>query len=124
VKGARAIPCGNEEIEVPAVITGVTSTIDRLQELPLSERYEALEELVVIEFKATLLMADDEDLPLDESFFDLGFTSLRIAEIKERLEALLGCGVSANVLFNSPTLERLIEHLTDGVLAHLFTPAA
>jgi len=108
----------------PAVVTGVTSTIERLQELPLSERYETLEELVVIEFRATLLMADDEDLPLDESFFDLGFTSLRIAEIKERLEALLGCGVSANVLFNSPTLERLIEHLTDGVLAHLFTPAA
>jgi len=106
------------------VVTGVTSTIERLQELPLSERYETLEELVVIEFRATLLMADDEDLPLDESFFDLGFTSLRIAEIKERLEALLGCGVSANVLFNSPTLERLIEHLTDGVLAHLFTPAA
>ncbi len=106
------------------MVTGVTSTIERLQELPLSERYETLEELVVIEFRATLLMADDEDLPLDESFFDLGFTSLRIAEIKERLEALLGCGVSANVLFNSPTLERLIEHLTDGVLAHLFTPAA
>jgi acyl carrier protein len=108
----------------PAVLTGATSAIERLQGLPLSERYEALEELVVVEFKATLLMAEDEDLPADASFFDMGFTSLRIAEIKERLEALLGCGISANVLFNSPTLERLMEHLTDGVIPDLFTPAA
>ena len=105
------------------MLTRATSTIERLQELPLSERYEALEELVAVEFRATLLMAEDEELPVDASFFDMGFTSLRIAEIKERLEALLGCGISANVLFNSPTLERLIEHLTDGVLAYLFTPA-
>jgi hypothetical protein len=105
------------------VLTEATSTIERLQALPLSERYEALEELITAEFKATLLMAEDEDLPSDASFFDMGFTSLRIAEIKERLEALLDCGISANVLFNSPTLERLLEHLTGGVLAYLFTPA-
>lgn len=101
-----------------------TSAIEGLRELPLSERFEALEELVTAEFKATLLMAEDEDLAPDESFFDMGFTSLRIAEVKERLETLLGCAVSANVIFNSPTLERLLMHLTDGVLAYLFTPAA
>jgi acyl carrier protein len=93
-------------------------------DLPISERYEALEELIVAEFKATLLMTEDEDLPSDVSFFDVGFTSLRIAEIKERLESLLGCAVSANVLFNSPTLDRLMQHLTEGVLGYLFTPAA
>lgn len=111
-------------MESRAVLTEATSTIESLRELPLSERYEALEELVVAEFKATLLMAEDEDLPPDMSFFDMGFTSLRIAEIKERLEALLACAVSANVLFNSPTLERLLKHLTDGELAYLFTPAS
>jgi aryl carrier-like protein len=105
------------------VLTEATPTIERLRELPLSERHEVLGELVVREFKATLLMAEDEELLYDASFFDMGFTSLRIAEIKERLEAMLGCGISANVLFNSPTLERLVEHLTGGVLAHLFTPA-
>ena len=106
------------------MLTEATSTIEGLRELPLSERYEALGELVAKEFRATLLMAEDEDLPPDVSFFDMGFTSLRIAEIKERLEMLLGCEVSANVLFNSPTLERLIEHLTNGVLAYLFAPAS
>lgn len=111
------------ELRFTVVLTAATSTIEGLRELPLSERHEALEELIAAQFKATLLMGEDEDLAPDVSFFDMGFTSLRIAEIKERLETLLGCGISANVLFNSPTLERLMEHLTDGVLEYLFTPA-
>jgi hypothetical protein len=106
------------------VLTEDSSTIEGLLELPLSERYEALAELVTREFKATLLMAESEELPPDMSFFDMGFTSLRIAEVKERLETLFSCGISANVLFNSPTLDRLMEHLADGVLAHLFALAS
>lgn len=94
--------------------------IERLRELPLSERREGLEELVVAEFRTTLMMADDEDLPFDMSYFDLGFTSLRITEIKERLETQLGRAISTNVLFNSPTMECLISYLADEVLADLF----
>lgn len=94
--------------------------IERLQELPLSERREGLEELIVTEFKTTLMMADDEDLPFEMSYFELGFTSLRITEIKERLEAQLGRGISTNVLFNSPTMERLMSYLVDEVLSDLF----
>lgn len=105
-------------------MTQSTLTVEQLRELPRSERPEALETLVVAEFKATLLMADDEYLPLDESYFQLGFTSLRIAEIKQRLEGLLGCGISANVLFNRPTVERLLAHLTDEVLTDLFVRAS
>jgi acyl carrier protein len=94
--------------------------IERLQELPLSERREGLEELIVTEFRTTLMMADDEDLPFDMSYFELGFTSLRITEIKERLETQLGRRISTNALFNSPTMERLISYLVDEVLADLF----
>ena len=94
--------------------------IERLQELPLSERRDGLEELIVTEFKTTLMMADDEDLPFDASYFELGFTSLRITEIKERLETQLDRKISTNVLFNSPTMERLVAYLTDEVLTDLF----
>jgi acyl carrier protein len=96
--------------------------IERLQELPLSERREELEELVITEFRTTLMMADEEDLPFDMSYFELGFTSLRITEIKERLETKIGRRISTNVLFNSPTVERLIDYLADEVLADLFEP--
>lgn len=94
--------------------------IERLRELPLSERRDELEEFIVAEFRATLMMSDDEDLPFDMSYFELGFTSLRITEIKERLETQLGRKISTNVLFNSPTVERLISYLADEVLADLF----
>jgi hypothetical protein len=97
--------------------------IERLCELPLAERRAELEELVVAEFRATLMMTDDEDLPFDMSYFELGFTSLRITEVKERLETQLGRSVSTNVLFNSPTMERLIAYLVDEVLSDLFSSA-
>ena len=105
-------------------MTAGTEAIEQLRELPRSERLELLQELVIAEFKATLLMTEDEVLPYDESYLSLGFTSLRITEVKDRLESLLGCAISANVLFNSPTLERLMAHLTDQVLPELFAPSS
>ncbi|MFG2000478.1 acyl carrier protein [Spirillospora sp. NPDC048911] len=94
--------------------------IERLHELPPSERRGELEELVITEFKTTLMMTEDDELPLDMSYFELGFTSLGLTEIKERLETQLGRPVSTNVLFNSPTMERLLSYLADEVLADLF----
>ncbi|HET8660837.1 MAG TPA: acyl carrier protein [Micromonosporaceae bacterium] len=69
-------------------------------------------------------MTDVDELPLDASFFDLGLTSLRLSEIKQGLEARLGCGINANVLFNRPTVAQLMTHLTDDVLADLFAAGA
>jgi acyl carrier protein len=101
-------------------MTERTPTVRRLETLSPAERSDALEELVVAEFRSTLLMGDDEYLPMDESYFDLGFTSLRITEIKERLETAFGRPISTNLLFNSPTIEQLMAHLTSEVLADLF----
>ena len=94
--------------------------MERLRELPMSERREGLEGLVVAEFRSILMMADDEDFPFDMSYFELGLTSLRITEVKEWLEAQLACTISTNVLFNSPTIECLISYLAEEVLADLF----
>jgi acyl carrier protein len=101
-----------------------TPTTARLRALARSERVDALEAVVVAEFKTTLLMGNDEELGLEESFFDLGFTSLLLADLKQRLERMLGCVISTNVLFNSPTVDRLLTHLTDEVLTGLFAHPA
>jgi acyl carrier protein len=101
-------------------MTQATPTIEQLLELPWSERRDALEGVVLAQFRATLLMDEDEDLPLDESYFELGFTSLRITEIKQRLEDLLGCEISTTLLFNTPTIEQLLEHLVEDGLPELF----
>jgi acyl carrier protein len=97
-----------------------TLTVEKLCALPRSERRDALQTLVVDEFKSTLLMLGDEELPVGESFFDLGFTSLRITEVKLRLETLLGQPISANVLFNNPTIDALVTYLMADVLADVF----
>ena len=98
-----------------------TQTVESLWDVPRSERVEMLTELLVAEFKAVLLMTEDDELPLEQSYFDLGLTSLTLSDLKQRLEGLLGCEINANILFNSPTVTRLVEHLTTEALTELFT---
>ncbi|MFD4544498.1 acyl carrier protein [Streptomyces bauhiniae] len=93
--------------------------VEQLSSLPRSERSEFLENIVVAEFRDVLLMGGDEMFPTDQSYFSLGFTSLRLMEVKARLEKVLGCTLNTNVLFNRPTIEDLIEYLTDEVLDDL-----
>lgn len=79
------------------------------------EIQEEVESVVLRMFREYLLMAEDEDLPIETSYFDLGLTSLRLSEIRTRLEHRLGLAVNANVLFNEPTVQRLISYLTDAL---------
>ncbi|MCL7370306.1 MULTISPECIES: acyl carrier protein [Streptomyces] len=91
-----------------------------LAALPLSERRTALRESVVAEFRTALLLGDGEELALDANYFDLGLTSLRATELKQRLEQRFGAGINEALLFESPTVARLLEHLAADVLAELF----
>ncbi|MGQ0838302.1 acyl carrier protein [Actinokineospora sp.] len=101
----------------------MTETIEDLLALPASERADVLETVVAAEFRQALLMTDAENLPLDKAFFELGLTSLRITDIKRRLEARLGCDISANALFNRPTVRELVQYLMEDVLPDVFPQA-
>jgi acyl carrier protein len=101
-----------------------TLAIARLTALPRSERREALQSIVVEAFKTALLMTDDEELPVDANYFDFGLSSLRVVEVKQRLETELGCSIDAALLFSSPTVQMLMEHLTAGALEELFAERA
>ncbi|WP_457030189.1 acyl carrier protein [Kitasatospora sp. P5_F3] len=89
-----------------------TAAAEQLISLSAPERADALRELVAAEFRVTMLLEPDEELPLDRSYFDLGLTSLRLTEIKRRLEQRLGLAISANTMFNEPTIEALVAHLS------------
>lgn len=86
-----------------------------LRELSIAERRDALEEILEKEFKAALLMTDEDELPFDQSYFDLGLTSLGITDLKERFEDLLEVEIDTTMLFNSPTVERLLDYLTERI---------
>ena len=93
----------------------VDSTSRLLRELPRSELAEEIESIVLGKFRAVLLMDDSEDLPLDISYFDLGLTSLRLTEIRQSLEQLLDLSINVSVLFNEPTIDHLVDHLTQAI---------
>lgn len=95
--------------------------LQQLIETPLSERAAKLEALVGTEFRAWLLMTDADELPLDESFFALGLTSLGATEIQERLQNMIGRRIDSASLFNNPTIRHLLTFMRLEVLPEFFT---
>lgn len=89
------------------------------EELEGPARTEALEELVLEEFRRVLLMTDADELDLDVSFFDLGLTSLRLMDVKRSLERVLELEIDTTALFNQPTIEQLVAHLNANVEARI-----
>jgi hypothetical protein len=100
--------------------TSNTAWVESLAQAPLSERSALLEALVVGEFRTWLLMSAGDALPLDESYFALGLTSLGAVEIQERLESILGRRIDSSSLFNNPTIDHLLLHLRNEVLSAFF----
>jgi acyl carrier protein len=84
--------------------------------MPGPEQRTGFEEMIVAEFRAALEAEPGEPLPMDMPYFNLGLTSLRLVEIRKRLEDLLGITISSNVLFNRPTLEQLTAYLAEELL--------
>ena len=102
----------------------ITVWVEALERAPLSERGATLEALVVAEFRTWLLMSEADALPLDESYFALGLTSLGAVEIQERLESILGRRIDSASLFNNPTIDHLLAHLRSQVLYEFFPGSA
>ncbi|EFL08614.1 predicted protein [Streptomyces sp. AA4] len=92
--------------------------------LPRPDRRDALETLVSAEFRRALLMSEKDDLPPDENYFALGLTSLRAAEIKQRLEEKLGCELDASLLFDNATVRQVVDFVAEAVLPGAGAPAA
>lgn len=84
-----------------------------VEQLPASERRDVLEDLVLTRFREALLMGPDDEVAPDSGFFDLGLTSLRLIEIKERLEECLDISIDTTVVFNQPTVAALVSYLAD-----------
>jgi len=92
----------------------------QLDETTSSERRNVLLGLVVEEFRRALLFDEDEPLPLDESYFALGLSSLGAVEMRERLEIAVGRRVDSASLFNNPTILHLLDHLCSEVIPERF----
>lgn len=87
----------------------------RLREMSSLERRDALQELVVAYLRNVLSMTDEEECAVDRSYFDMGMTSLTLTDARDYLQGLLDVTIDATVLFNQPTVEHLVNYLTDAL---------
>ncbi|WP_204034304.1 type I polyketide synthase, partial [Micromonospora qiuiae] len=78
--------------------------------LPAAERRRHLTGMV-ISHVAAVLDLDESDVDVSLSFKDLGFDSWLAVEFADRLGEELGVGLAAGLVFDYPTVERLIAYL-------------
>ncbi len=57
-----------------------------------------------------------QSIRLEQGFFDMGMDSLTSVELRNRLQASLGCTISSTVAFDYPTVGELVNYLADQVL--------
>jgi len=91
----------------------MTSAARRLLAAPGADFDDEVERLATAVFRDALLAPDDEELPADQTFFELGLTSLRMVEVRERLEEMFGVEIATVALFDHPTIDGLSGHLVD-----------
>jgi len=97
-----------------------TPVTEQLTELPMAQRREVLECLVVREFRYTLRLPEDTPLALDVACHEVGLTPPHISETMQRLESLFGRRIGISILFERPTVAALVAHLADDLLTDLF----
>ncbi|MFG2951504.1 acyl carrier protein [Streptomyces adustus] len=97
--------------------------LQKLSEIPPSERRALLESLVVPEFKRELMMDETDVLPYDRSYFELGLNSLGATDVRQRLEKAIGRPIDSAHLFNHPTVGHLVDFLVAEVVPEFFVSA-
>lgn len=77
-----------------------------------AERATALVALVQREVAKVLGLAGSADsIPTDQAFTQIGMDSLTSVELRNRLQSLLGRGISATAVFEWPTVAQMASHL-------------
>ncbi|MFE3590616.1 amino acid adenylation domain-containing protein [Streptomyces niveus] len=94
----------------------------RLAALPGDERADALTE--VVRHEAATILAATEPVPRDARFRELGFDSIMGLRLRNRLCALTGTELPANIAFTHPRAQDIAAYLLDEAIGALDTPTA
>jgi acyl transferase domain-containing protein len=130
-----AFPSAGDTVELPAyafqrrrywlestVVVGSADAVDlpadteddlaaRLAGLPAERREEELLAFVRTATAGVLGHDDSDEIADDDSFFDIGFTSLTAVELRNRLSETSGMALPTMLLFDQPTPAMVAEYL-------------
>ncbi|MGK7876651.1 MAG: SDR family NAD(P)-dependent oxidoreductase [Xenococcaceae cyanobacterium] len=90
--------------------------LQQLESVPISERGKLLTAFVSKQLAGVLGFNQDKIINQKQGFFDLGMDSLTSVELRNRLQASLGCSLPPTLTFKYPTLETLVDYLANEVL--------
>ena len=106
----------------PLVKTGELSKqqseiLMRLKEASPSERLNIL--VAHIQGEVAKVLGMDRHHPLDpqQKLFEMGMDSLMALELKNRIQAELGCSLPSTLVFNYPTVQSIADYLAKDVLS-------
>ncbi|MEU1329133.1 type I polyketide synthase [Streptomyces sp. NPDC005865] len=87
-----------------------------LAALPVPQRTGALLDVVRKQVAAVLRYEPGQEVEPEKAFKDLGFDSLVVVELRNRLRAATGLRLPATMVYDYPTPRALAEHLLDRIL--------
>ncbi|MGB3183662.1 MAG: SDR family NAD(P)-dependent oxidoreductase, partial [Cyclobacteriaceae bacterium] len=99
--------------EVPGKRESDTATSQRIKDLPVTERLNAVKEIVASGLANALGLDNSSEISHTMGFADMGIDSLMVIELRERLEAELGVEVSTTALFNHSNVADLATYILD-----------
>ncbi|MER6032200.1 type I polyketide synthase [Streptomyces sp. NPDC001851] len=88
-----------------------TTLAQRLAELAPGEQERTLTELVRTQAAVVLGHTDTDAVAVGRAFKELGFDSMRVMELRNRLNAATGVRLATGAVFDHPTITRLARHL-------------
>ena len=96
--------------------TASAQIYEQIKNAPVRSRRAVLETAVRTQLATVLGVHSLDHLAPRQRLFDLGLDSLMAVDLKNRLQSGLGCTVSASLVFDYPTLESLLQHLSEEVI--------
>ena len=100
-----------------AVPAGDQALLSRLDGASPDEKRSLVAHHVRAQIAGVLGLEDEDDIPLQKGFFDLGMDSLTAVELRNKLQATFGCTLPPTLAFDYPTVGGLIDFIARDVLA-------
>ncbi|NEP48579.1 MAG: KR domain-containing protein, partial [Moorea sp. SIO3C2] len=94
-----------------------------LEAVPANQRRDLLVERVRTQVAKTLGLSFPDQIELGQRLIDLGLDSLMAVQLRNHLQSSVGCSLRSTLLFDYPTIEAMVDYLSQELLADLGSPS-